>query len=103
MKRNEAAFLVSVLAFALVIACFSFFQFLELRATHGETSLALSAGKPRIVDVGKIRRQMRQGYLSEEEARFYRKSPGTADGQDASAYSPVPPEAEKGEEPLSTK
>jgi hypothetical protein len=97
MKRNEAAFLASVFALALIIAGLSLFRFLELRAMHGETSMAMSSGKPRIVEVEKIRRLIRQGYLSEKEARFYRTSPVATCEQEGLDHPKVPSGSENGD------
>lgn len=74
------AFLFSVFVVALMIAGLSFHRYWELEGRQPPTSVVSSMGKPRTVDMEKIRLLMKQGILSDKEARFYTTSP-TDDGK----------------------
>jgi hypothetical protein len=81
MGRNETAFVVIVVVFAVVFCALSLGYtkdvFMAWRAQ--ESALTGAAGKARTVNVKQIRELIRQGSLSSHEAVFYRKLPeGTA-------------------------
>jgi hypothetical protein len=86
VKKAEAAFLLSVLGIAGAFSLMSISQAVSLQPSRGRTAAAAAgaAGQARDVDVETLRRLLRQGYLSEHEAEFYKQlpaSPGSAKAQ----------------------
>jgi len=75
VKRNETAFLISVLAAALLVAGLSVHRCGERLLATGEPAAAGAGGQPRDVDLAEIRRLIREGALSDREALFYTVSP----------------------------
>jgi len=75
VRRDETAFLVSVLSVALLIAGVSVHRCGDLLLRTGAPVAAGASGTPREVDLGQIRRLIRQGALSDREALFYTVSP----------------------------
>ncbi len=72
MKRVEIAFVAAVLVFAVAFSAVSVSRARKADAGEADAGGASvgAAGKMREVDVGKMRRLIRQGYLSDHEADF---------------------------------
>ncbi|MBU1565959.1 MAG: hypothetical protein KJ630_10065 [Proteobacteria bacterium] len=75
MRKIEAAYLVAVGTMALVIFTLSLHRCNELRGLWQDSTTSASIGKPRTVNVEEIRLLMKQGKLSDKEAKFYTSSP----------------------------
>ena len=75
MRRIEVLFRVSVLAAAAVFAGRTVSEAVRLRGRgSGGEAPAGTVGKPRDVDLEKIRRMIGEGLLSDREALFYTKA-----------------------------
>lgn len=78
MRKVEIAFVLAVLGFAVVFSAMSLSYAARARAAATDAAPAPlgAAGRARDVDIEKVKRLIRQGYLSDREAKFYRKLPG---------------------------
>lgn len=75
MKRVEILFLASVLAAAAAVAGRTVSEAVRLPARErGGGTPRGTAGQPRDVDLGKIRRMIAESLLSDREALFYTKA-----------------------------
>jgi len=77
MRRIEIAFLLIVLASAVVFSALSL-SYATKAISWGSAEAASrpgAAGLPRDVDMAGLRRLIRQGHLSDREALFYRQAP----------------------------
>jgi hypothetical protein len=75
MKKVEAVFLSSVFGMASVFTLMSLSQVVYLHSAKSDAGADAvgSAGEARDVDLSKLQRMLRQGYLSEQEAKFYKE------------------------------
>jgi hypothetical protein len=75
MKKVEVAFLASVFGVAGLFAWMSLSQVVDLYSASPDTEAAAGStgGESRDVDLGKLQRLLQQGYLSEQEAKYYRE------------------------------
>ena len=75
MKKVEAVFLASVFGVAGVFTLMSLAQVARLYSAKSDADAAVvgTAGEARDVDMEKMQRLLRQGYLSEQEAKFYKE------------------------------
>jgi hypothetical protein len=79
MKTAEVFFLAAVLFFAVVFAGLSLSRGARSLGSlvAEEAVVGGAAGKPRDVDLERIREMIRQGRLSDREADFYEEDGGT--------------------------
>ena len=77
MRKVEIAFIFAVLGFAVAFSVMSSLHTGKARAAAADVRPVSfgAAGKARDVDIEKVRRLIRQGYLSDHEAMFYGESP----------------------------
>jgi hypothetical protein len=81
MRRIEVVFLAAVLGFASVFVGRSLSQAVALLPTASDEAAFLgTAGKPRDVDMGRLRLLLRQRALSDHEAEFYKPAKETPEG-----------------------
>ncbi len=73
MKRNEICFIVAVAVFAVVFSALTLSNTSHVLTLRAERGAAMGvAGESRPVDTEKIKRLIREHYLSDHEAEFYR-------------------------------
>jgi len=77
MKRIEIVFLVVVLGLGVAFSALSLSYAVKAIswASREAAPRPGAAGLPRDVDMARLRRLMRQGFLSDHEALFYRQKP----------------------------
>ena len=82
MRKIEVVYLAAVMAVALLFAGLTLRQGVLAisRGLASESPAAGTAGKPRDVDLNRIRKLIREKHLSDHEAEFYREVPGPGSG-----------------------
>ncbi len=76
MKKNDVIFLAAALAAAATFAGLSVREYRSLgpASQAAGTAVTGAGGKARDLDLGKVRRQIREGRLSGHEALYYKKA-----------------------------
>lgn len=92
MKRVEILFVVSVVVFAVFFSAVSLSSAGKVigRRMAADIGLGGAAGKPRDIDIGAMQRLIRQEYLSDHEAEFYKQVPAFQEGTASEPPQPPP-------------